>query len=58
MRQGEVYWLRFTGEGAEREVVTVDRARLAERVGTLGTARLREVLGGLALLSGIEPDEP
>jgi mRNA interferase MazF len=36
---------------------TVDRERLTERVGTLGPARVREVLGGLGLvlgLSGVE----
>ena len=31
---------------------TIDRSRLGERVGSLGPARLREVLTGLALLFG------
>lgn len=31
---------------------TVDRSRLGERIGTLGPARLHEVLRGLALLFG------
>jgi mRNA interferase MazF len=115
MRQGEVYWLRFTGAGSElrgrrpavvvqhdrfnrsairttivaavtsnlrlatmpgnvrlrkgeanlpgpsvvnvSQVLTIDRARLTERLGTLGTARLSDVLRGLALLFGIERDE-
>lgn len=33
---------------------TVDRSRLTERAGSLGPARLREVLQGLALVCGIE----
>jgi mRNA interferase MazF len=115
MRQGEVYWLRFTGEGSEprgrrpavvvqhdrfnrsaisttvvaavtsnlrlaampgnvrlrkgeanlprpsvvniSQVLTIDRARLTERVGSLRSERLRDVLQGLALLFGIEPGE-
>jgi hypothetical protein len=39
------------------QLLTIDRARLTERVGTLGTARLGDVLRGLALLFGIEWDE-
>jgi mRNA interferase MazF len=39
------------------QVLTIDRARLTEHVGTLGTERRRAVLGGLALLFGIEPDD-
>jgi mRNA interferase MazF len=31
---------------------TIDRSRLVERVGVLGTSRIRDVLGGLALLFG------
>ncbi len=116
MRQGEVYWLRFTGKGSEprgrrpavvvqhdrfnrsairttvvaaitsnlrlaampgnvrlrkgeanlprpsvvnvSQVLTIDRARLAERVGSLGGERLRDIHGGLALLFGIEFSEP
>lgn len=115
MRQGEVYWLHFTGKGSEprgrrpalvvqhdrfnrsairttvvaavtsnlrlaampgnvrlrkgeanlprpsvvnvSQVLSIDRERLIECVGTLGTERLRQVLRGLALLFGIEPDE-
>src|SRR5213083_630164 len=115
MRQGEVYWLHFTGEGSEprgrrpavvvqhdrfnrnaipttvvaavtsnlrlaampgnvrlrkgeanlprasvvnvSRVLTIDRTRLTERVGSLGSERLRAVLAGLALLFGIELDE-
>lgn len=33
---------------------TVDRSRLGERIGVLGSAKLREVLLGLALLFGNE----
>jgi len=115
MRQGEIYWLRFTGKGSEprgrrpalvvqhdrfnrsaiqttvvaavtsnlrlaampgnvrlrkgeanlsrasvvnvSQILTIDRARLTECVGALGTERLHQVLRGLALLFGIEPDE-
>lgn len=39
------------------QIATIDRERLAEHVGTLGSGHLREVLNGLALLFGIEPDE-
>lgn len=38
------------------QVLTIDRAKLTERVGTLGAGRIREVLGGLALLLGIDPE--
>ena len=112
MRQGEVYWLRFTGEGSEprgrrpavvvqhdrfnrsaipttvvaavtsnlrlaampgnvrlrrgeanvprpsvvnvSQLLTIDRGRLTECLGTLGSERLRDVRRGLALLFGIE----
>ena len=38
---------------------TVDRSRLMEQVGTLGSARVREVLGGVALVFGLpQPAEP
>ena len=33
---------------------TVDRSRLGERVGVIGSARLREVLRGIALLFGTD----
>lgn len=33
---------------------TVDRSRLSERIGGLGSARMREVLVGLALLLGTD----
>ena len=33
---------------------TVDRERLTERVGQLPPARIREVLGGLALVFGLD----
>lgn len=36
------------------QIRTVDRARLADRVGTLGESRMRDVLKGLALLLGTE----
>lgn len=36
------------------QVRTIDRIRLVDRVGTLGTSRLREVLKGLVLLLGTE----
>lgn len=114
MRQGEVYWLSFAGDGSEprgrrpavviqhdrfnrsaiqttvvaavtsnlrlaampgnvrlpkgeanlsrpsvvnvSQILTIDRARLTERVGVLGAERVQEVIGGLALLFGIELD--
>src|SRR5262245_10909718 len=34
---------------------TVDRGRLDERVGSLAPARVREILGGLSLVLGLEP---
>lgn len=34
------------------QIRTIDRARLGDRVGVLGPARMREVLKGLALLLG------
>lgn len=36
------------------QIRTIDRTRLADRVGALGEARLRDVLKGLALLLGTE----
>jgi mRNA interferase MazF len=112
MRQGEVYWLRFTGKGSEpsgrrpavvvqhdrfnrsaipttvvaaitsnlrmaampgnvrlrkgeanlprpsvvnlSQVLTIDRDRLTACVGTLSSERVRDVLGGLALLFGLD----
>jgi mRNA interferase MazF len=112
MRQGEVYWLHFAGEGPEpsgrrpavvvqddrynasaiattvvaaitsnlrlsaqpgnvrlrkgeanlprasvvnvTQLVTVDRARLAQRVGSLGASRIAQVLAGLALVFGLD----
>jgi mRNA interferase MazF len=115
MRQGEVYWLRFAGQGSEpdgrrpalvvqhdrfnrsalqttvvvaitsnlrlgampgnvrlrkgeanlprpsvvnvTQVRTIDRERLAERVGHLAPARVREVLDGLALVLGLDAPE-
>jgi mRNA interferase MazF len=112
MRQGEVYWLQFHGEGSAplgrrpavivqhdrfnlsamrttivaavtsnlrlaakpgnvrlskgeanlskpsivnvTQLVTVDRTRLGERIGTLRPQRVEEVLRGLALVFGIE----
>lgn len=36
------------------QIRTIDRARLADRIGILGTARMREVLKGLALLLGTD----
>jgi mRNA interferase MazF len=33
---------------------TIDRTRLVERVGVLGTSRIRDVLSGLALLFGTD----
>jgi mRNA interferase MazF len=38
------------------QLATVDRSRLTERVGSLRTARLREVRRGLALLLGTETE--
>ena len=113
MRQGEVYWLRFAGQGSEpsgrrpavvvqhdrfnrsaiqttvvaaitsnlrlaampgnvrlrrgdanlpkpcvvnvSQVLTIDRARLTEPIGTLRADRMAQVLRGLALLFGTEP---
>ena len=40
------------------QILTIDRARLTDCVGSLGSERLRDVLRGLALLFGIEPAEP
>ena len=112
MRQGEVYWLRFSGKGSEpkgrrpaivvqhdrfnrsaiattvvaaitsnirlaampgnvrlprgeaklrrtcvvnvSQLLTVDRERFAEPIGSLSHGRLREVLRGLALVLGTE----
>ncbi len=112
MRQGEIYWLRFGGEGSEpkgrrpalvvqhdrfnRSAIattvvaavtsnlrlgampgnvrlrkgeanlpracvvnvsllrTIDRARLAARIGTLSPSRVKQVLEGLALLLGLD----
>jgi mRNA interferase MazF len=39
------------------QLLTVDRTRLGALVGSLGGIRLREVLDGLALLLGTEPDD-
>lgn len=36
------------------QIRTIDRVRLAERVGALGADRMREVLEGLALLLGTD----
>jgi mRNA interferase MazF len=38
------------------QLLTVDRARLEERVGSLTPGRLREVLNGLSLVLGTEHD--
>lgn len=115
MRQGDVYWLQFTGAGSEprgrrpavvvqhdrfnrsaiqttvvaavtsnlrlaampgnvrlrtgeanlprpsvvnvSQLLTIDRARLTERVGALSGARLGDVLRGLVLLFGIGWEE-
>lgn len=38
------------------QIGTVDRARLVERIGALSPARLRDVVAGLALLFGCEPE--
>ena len=112
MHQGEVYWLRFAGQGSEpsgrrpsvvvqhdrfnrsaiqttvvaaitsnlrlggmpgnvrlrkgeanlpkpcvvnvSQLLTIDRSRLTEPIGTLGSERMREVVRGLALLLGTE----
>ena len=40
------------------QILTIDRARLIDCVGSLRSERLRDVLRGLALLFGIEPGEP
>jgi mRNA interferase MazF len=36
------------------QIRTIDRARLADRVGVLGAGRMRDVLRGLALLLGTD----
>ena len=36
------------------QIRTIDRARLVDRVGVLGTAKMRDVLKGLALLLGTD----
>jgi mRNA interferase MazF len=56
LRKGEANLPRPSVVNAS-QVLTIDRTRLTERVGTLGTERRRAVLAGLALLLGIEPDD-
>lgn len=114
IRQGEVFWFRFRGEGSEpdgkrpcvvvqhdrfnrsalqtivvaattsnvalaempgnvrlrkgeaglarptvvnvSQLRTLDRARLRDKLGSLSPARLSQVLGGVGLALGIEPD--
>jgi mRNA-degrading endonuclease toxin of MazEF toxin-antitoxin module len=36
---------------------TIDRERLATRLGTLGPDRIRQMLAGLALVLGLEPPD-
>jgi mRNA interferase MazF len=36
---------------------TVDRSRLAERIGSVGDDRVDQILRGLALVFGIEPSD-
>lgn len=36
------------------QIRTIDRTRLVERVGVLGTGKMREVIAGLALLLGTD----
>ena len=38
------------------QVATVDRDRLGEKIGILSTSRMQEVLKGLGLVFGLEPD--
>jgi mRNA interferase MazF len=38
------------------QLLTIDRTQLTDRVGALGASRTKEVLRGLGLLLGIEPD--
>jgi mRNA interferase MazF len=40
------------------QIRTIDKGRLTERVGVLGSARMANVLAGLALLLGTESDLP
>lgn len=53
LRQGEANLPRASVVNVS-QILTVDRAKLVERVGTLGVPRMREVLQGLALLFGTD----
>lgn len=53
LRKGEGGLLRPSVVNVS-QLRTIDRSRLRERIGTLGAARVREVLSGLALWLGIE----
>jgi mRNA interferase MazF len=53
LRRGEANLSRASVVNVS-QVRTIDRARLVDRVGVLGPARMREVLKGLALLLGTD----
>ena len=53
LRRGEVGLARPSVVNVS-QIRTIDRVRLVDRVGTLGRARMREVLKGLALLFGTD----
>ncbi len=53
LRQGEA-GLRRASVVNISQVRTIDKTRLADRVGVLGAARMRDVLKGLALLFGTD----
>jgi mRNA interferase MazF len=53
LRRGEAGFLRASVVSVS-QVRTVDRARLVERIGTLGASRMRDVLKGLVLLLGTD----
>jgi mRNA interferase MazF len=53
LRQGEAGLPRASIVNVS-QIRTIDRAKLADRIGVLGAARMREVLRGLALLLGTD----
>jgi mRNA interferase MazF len=56
LRKGEAGLVRPSVVNVS-QLRTVDRSRLAERIGSVGGERLAQVLRGVALLLGIEADD-
>lgn len=56
LRKGEASLPRPSVVNVTR-LITIDRARLTNLAGALGSRRLREVRRGLALVLGTEPEE-